>query len=133
MHSKGANIRKIPSSTLKDGELLQGIHDGIHRIVKAPARNTPMPVDVFFQVLEDALVKIVLPEPRLINIIEGEDWRTPIMAYLHNYYKPDSKSEQIRMQQCTKDYQIIGYELYKTSVSSPQLYCTSKIKDKEIL
>jgi hypothetical protein len=101
--------------------------------VKAPARNTPMPIDVFFQVLEDALVKIVLPEPRLINIIEGEDWRTPIMAYLHNYYKPDSKSEQIRMQQCTKDYQIIGYELYKTSVSSPQLYCTSKIKDKEIL
>jgi hypothetical protein len=32
-----------------------------------------MPADVFFQVLEDALVKIVPPEPRAINIIEGED------------------------------------------------------------
>jgi hypothetical protein len=30
MHSKGANIREIPSSSLKDGELLQGIHSGIH-------------------------------------------------------------------------------------------------------
>jgi hypothetical protein len=42
-------------------------------LAKATARNTPMLTDVFFQVIEDALVKIVLPEPRLINIIEGED------------------------------------------------------------
>jgi hypothetical protein len=38
-------------------------------LVKAPARNTPMPADVFFQVIEDASVKIVMPEPRFINII----------------------------------------------------------------
>jgi hypothetical protein len=44
-------------------------------LVKAATRNIPMPADVFFQVLEDASVKIVLPEPRVINIIEGEDWR----------------------------------------------------------
>jgi hypothetical protein len=50
-----------------------------------------MPVDVFFQVLEDASVKTIPPEPRVINIIEGEDWRAPIMAYLHHYYKPDNK------------------------------------------
>jgi hypothetical protein len=68
-------------------------------LVKAATRNTPMPVDVFFQVLEDASVKTVLPEPRVINIIEGEDWRPPIMAYLRHYYEPDSKNEQIRMQQ----------------------------------
>jgi hypothetical protein len=50
-------------------------------------------------VLQDASVKIVLPEPRVINIIEGEDWRAMIMAYIRHYYKPDSKNEQIRMQQ----------------------------------
>jgi hypothetical protein len=32
-----------------------------------------MPAYVFFQVLQDALVKTILPEPRMINIIEGED------------------------------------------------------------
>jgi hypothetical protein len=59
-------------------------------LVKEVARNTPMLTDVFFQVLEDASVKIVLPKPRVINIIEGEDWRALIMAYLHHYYEPDS-------------------------------------------
>jgi hypothetical protein len=58
-----------------------------------------LPVDVFFQVLEDALVKTVLLEPRVINIIEGEDWRAPIMAYLRHYYEPDSKNGQTKMQQ----------------------------------
>jgi hypothetical protein len=58
-----------------------------------------MPVDVFFQVLEDASVNTVPLEPRVINIIEGQDWRAPLMAYLHHYYEPDSKDEQTRMQQ----------------------------------
>jgi hypothetical protein len=66
-------------------------------LAKAMARNISMPADVFFQVLEDASVKIVLPEPKLINIIEGEDWTAPIMAYLHHYYEPNNTNEQIRM------------------------------------
>jgi hypothetical protein len=41
-------------------------------LVKATARNTSMHADVFFQVLEEASVKTVLPKPRVINIIEGE-------------------------------------------------------------
>jgi hypothetical protein len=57
-----------------------------------------MPLDVFYQVLEDASVKSILPEPRLINIIEGEDWRALIMAYLRHYYEPDNTIEKIRMQ-----------------------------------
>jgi hypothetical protein len=68
-------------------------------LVKAAARNTSMRADIFFQVHEDASIKTVLPEPRVINIIEGEDWRAMIMTYLHHYYEPDSKNEQIRMQQ----------------------------------
>jgi hypothetical protein len=67
--------------------------------VKATTRNTPMLVDVFFQVLEDASVKTVPPEPRVISIIEGEDWRALLMAYLRQYYEPESKNEQTRMQQ----------------------------------
>jgi hypothetical protein len=66
-------------------------------LAKAAACNAPMPTDVFFQVIEDASVRTILPEPRLINIIEGQDWRNQIMAYLHHYYKPDNKNEQIRM------------------------------------
>jgi hypothetical protein len=67
------------------------------QLVKAIARNTPMPTDVFFQVVEDASIKTVSLEPRVINIIKGEDWRALIMAYLRHYYEPDSKNEQTRM------------------------------------
>jgi hypothetical protein len=66
-------------------------------LAKAAPHNTPMSADVFFLVLKDASVKTVMPEPRMINIIEGEDWRAPIMAYLRRYYEPDSKNEQTRM------------------------------------
>jgi hypothetical protein len=58
-----------------------------------------MLADIFFHVLKDASVKTIPPEPRVINIIEGEDWRAPIMAYLHHYYEPDNKNEQLRLQQ----------------------------------
>jgi hypothetical protein len=40
-------------------------------LVKAAACNTPTPADVFFPVLEDALVETVPREHRIINIIEG--------------------------------------------------------------
>jgi hypothetical protein len=42
-------------------------------LVKAAARNMPLSADVFFQVVPDASIKTVEPEPRLINLIEGED------------------------------------------------------------
>jgi hypothetical protein len=43
-------------------------------LAKATVHNTPLPADVFFHVIKAASVKIVEPEPRLINVIEGEDW-----------------------------------------------------------
>jgi hypothetical protein len=64
---------------------------------KVAAYNMPLPVDVFFQVMEDALVKRIELEPRLINIIEGEDWQAPIMAYLRHYYEPHNTTKHIRM------------------------------------
>jgi hypothetical protein len=64
-------------------------------------------------------VKIVLSDPRLINIIEGEDWRAPIMAYLHHYYEPYSTIEKIRMQQWARACQIVDNNIYMASVSGP--------------
>jgi hypothetical protein len=66
-------------------------------LVKVAAHSTPLPTDVFFQVIEDASVKIVEPEPRLINVIKGEDSCAPIMAYHCQYYEPDNTTEHIRM------------------------------------
>jgi ribonuclease HI len=68
---------------------------------------TALPTDVFFQVVSDASLKIVKSEPRRINLIEGEDWCAPIMAYLRHYYELDNTTKHIRMQQRAKAYQIV--------------------------
>jgi hypothetical protein len=101
-------------------------------LVKTAARNTPLPIDVFLQIIADASIKTIEPEPRIINVIHGKDWRAPIMAYLRHYYEPDTTVEQIRMQQRTRAYQIVGNDLYKVSVSSPS-FNVSKEEGQQIL
>jgi hypothetical protein len=54
------------------------------------------------------------------------------MAYLRHHYEPDSNTELTRMKRA-KAYQIIGDELYKTSVTGPLLHCLSKDEGKELL
>jgi ribonuclease HI len=97
-------------------------------LAKVVARNTPLPADVFLQVILDASIKTVEPEPRVINVIHGKDWWAPIMAYLHHYYEPDSTIEHTRMQQRARSYQIIDNDLYKTSALGPLLCLSVKTK-----
>jgi hypothetical protein len=39
------------------------------KLAKAVARNTPLPADVFLQIISDTSIKTVELEPRVINII----------------------------------------------------------------
>jgi hypothetical protein len=102
-------------------------------LVKAAAKKAVLPPDAFFQLIRDPSVKIVEPEPRMINIIQREGWRAPIMTYLHHHYAPDSGAELIRMQQRAKAYQVIGDDMYKTSVTELLLYHLSRDEGKELL
>jgi ribonuclease HI len=43
-------------------------------LVKAMACNTPSSANIFSQVISDAPIKTVEVEPRVIHLIEGEDW-----------------------------------------------------------
>jgi hypothetical protein len=108
MYSKRGNTTGIFNPYLEDGNHFEGFTvEHIERnenteandLAKVAARNTPMPTDVFFQVIEGASVKTVVSGPRLINIIEREDWRAPIMVYLHHYYESYSINEKTRIQQ----------------------------------
>jgi hypothetical protein len=57
-----------------------------------------LPSDVFFQVIEDLSMKTVEPEPRMINVVQADNWRAPILAYLHHHYESDDSTELTRMQ-----------------------------------
>jgi ribonuclease HI len=76
----------------------RGKNSKADELVKVAACHTPLPTYVFFKVVPDASIKTVEMEPKVINLIEGEDWRAPIMAYLRHYYKPDNATKYIRMQ-----------------------------------
>jgi hypothetical protein len=102
-------------------------------LVKAAAHNTPLSADVFLQVMSNASIKTVELEPRVINMIQGKDWHTLIMTYLHHYYELDSTAKHTRLQQRARSYQIVGNDLYKTPVSGPLLQCVSKAECQKIL
>jgi hypothetical protein len=104
-----------------------------NELAKAVAKKAVLPPNVFFQLIEDPFVKTVEPEPKMVNVVQGEDWRAPIMTYLHHHYEPDSNTELTRMQQRAKTYQIIRDELYKTSVTGPLLRYLSRDEGKELL
>jgi hypothetical protein len=55
------------------------------------------------------------------------------MAYLRHHYESDNDTDLLRMQQRARAYQIIGNDLYKTSVTGPLLRFLSKAKGKELL
>jgi hypothetical protein len=142
MHSQGTNPQEIFSSSQKNGKKIKGFtieYIDINRnskadeLAKAAARNNPLLVDVFLQTITDASIKTIEPEPRVINIIQGEDWRALIIAYLCHYYEPDSTVEQTRMQQRARSYQIVDNNLYKISVSGPLLRYVNKDEGRQIL
>jgi hypothetical protein len=45
-----------------------------NELTKVAAKKAVLPPDVFFQVIEDPFVKTVEPEPKMVNIIQGEHW-----------------------------------------------------------
>jgi hypothetical protein len=102
-------------------------------LAKATTKKAVLPPDVFFHVIDDLSIKTVESEPRIVNIIQGEDWRASTMTYLHHHYEPDNNTELIRMQQRVKAYQVIGDELYKISVTGPLLHYLSRDEGKELL
>jgi hypothetical protein len=62
-------------------------------LAKATARKAVLPPNVFFQVIEDSSIKIIEPKPRMVTVVQGEDWREQIMAYLRHHYEPDSSTD----------------------------------------
>jgi hypothetical protein len=42
-------------------------------LAKAITKKATLPLDVFFQIVEDPSMKTIKPEPRMINVMQGED------------------------------------------------------------
>ena len=103
------------------------------KIVKVVAQNTSLPQDVFFQVLTHASIKAKQEVLSEIHIIQSEDWRAPIIAYLRGHYELEDEVNKVRMKHRTRNYKIINNQLYKQGICEPLLKCISAEEGKELL
>jgi hypothetical protein len=104
-----------------------------NKLAKATAGIAALPPDVFFQTIEDSSVKTIELEPRMVNIIQGEDQRVPIMAYLQYHYEPDNITN---FSGCSKggNHTRLLVALYtRPPTQAPLLHCLSKAKGQQPL
>jgi hypothetical protein len=82
MHCQRAYPRKIPSLSQKNDFFPKGFtveyidrnkNTEANELAKVAAHNTPLPADVFLQIISDASIKTIESELRVINIIQDED------------------------------------------------------------
>jgi hypothetical protein len=78
--------------------------------------------------MTQASIKTKQEAPKEIHIIQSEDWRAPIMAYLREHYEPDNEVDEVRMKHRARNYKIINNQLYKQGICEPLLKCISSDK-----
>jgi ribonuclease HI len=122
-HFEGFTVKNISRNDNSDAD----------ELAKAAAQNANLPQDVFYQILNQASIKEVQVTPREVHIIQSEDWRAPIMAYLRGHYEPENEVNDIRMKQRTRNYKIINNQLYKQGICAPLLKCILAEERKKLL
>jgi hypothetical protein len=103
-------------------------------LAKAAARGETLPSDVFYHVIGTPAVRN--PEGlqvtndaeghRIVNLIMTKDWRAPITLFLQGYYHPSDVNEAKRLKHRSRDFVLVGGQLYKKGISQPML----KLKGK---
>jgi ribonuclease HI len=110
-------------------------------LAKAAARGETLPSDVFYHVIGPPAVRN--PEGlqvtndadghRIVNLIMTQDWRAPITLFLQGYYHPSDVNEAMRLKHQSRDFILVGDQLYKKGISQPMLKCVTETEGIQIL
>jgi ribonuclease HI len=110
-------------------------------LAKAAARGETLPSDVFYHVIGSLAVRN--PEGlkvtndaeghRIVNLIMTEDWRGPIKLFLEGYYHLSDVNEAKRLKHQSRDFILVGDQLYKKGISQPMLKCVTETEGIQIL
>lgn len=122
-HFKGFSVEHISRSQNNEAD----------KLAKVAARRQPLPPDVFYEEITKPSIKHQKEPLVQINAIFNEDWRSPIMAYLHSHFEPTDETEERRMCQRARGYCIFEGELYKSGVTTPWLRCIPITQGRELL
>jgi hypothetical protein len=110
-------------------------------LAKAAAKGETVPSDVFYHVIGTPAVRN--PEGlqvtndteghRIVNLIMIEDWRAPITLYLQGHYHPSDVNEAKCLTHRSRDFALVGGQLYKKGISQPMLKCVTETEGIQIL
>jgi hypothetical protein len=110
-------------------------------LAKAVSKGKTLPSDVFYHVIGTSAVRN--PEGlqvtndaeghRIINFIMTKDWWAPITLYLQGHYHPSDVNEAKRLKHQSRDFALVGGQLYKKGISQPMLKCVIETEGIQIL
>jgi ribonuclease HI len=110
-------------------------------LAKAAAKGEALPSDVFYHVIGTPVVRNLeglqitndAEGHRIVNLIMTEDWRAPITLYLQGHYHPSDINEAKRLKHQSRDFALVGGQLYKKGISQPMLKCVTETEGIQIL
>jgi hypothetical protein len=66
-------------------------------------------------------------------MVEGSDWRYPLIRYLQDEVLPEEKEEAARLKRTATHYAMLGDKLYKRGFSTPLLLCVGELESRRIV
>jgi hypothetical protein len=110
-------------------------------LAKAAAIGETLPSDVFYHVngtpavrnLEGLQVTNDIEGHRIVNLIMTEDWWALITLYLQGHYHPTDINEAKRLKNRSRDFALVGGQLYKKGISQPMLKCVTETEGIQII
>jgi hypothetical protein len=110
-------------------------------LAKAAAKGEALPSDMFYHVI--GTLTVCNPEGlqitqdaeghRIVNLIMTEDWRALITLYLQGHYHPSDSNEAKRLKHRSRDFTVVGGQLYRKGINQPMLKCITEIEGIQIL
>jgi ribonuclease HI len=116
-------------------------NEEVDALAKAAARGETLPFDVFYHVIGTPVVRNLeglqvtndAEGHRIVNLIMTEDWWAPITLFLQGYYHLSDVNEAKRLKHRSRDFVLVGGQLYKKGISQPMLKCMTETKGIQIL
>ncbi|KAK2427613.1 hypothetical protein QL285_026181 [Trifolium repens] len=84
-------------------------------------------------VIQETIAKPSAETAEILMVVEGSDWRYPLIRYLQNKILPEEKEEAARLKKAATHYAMIGDKLYKRGFSAPMLLCVGELESQRIL
>jgi hypothetical protein len=128
---KGFTLQHVDRTRNKEADAL----------AKAAARGDTLPSDVFYHAIGTPAVRN--PEGlqitndteghRIVNLNMTKDWQAPITLFQQGYYHPSDVNEAKRLKHRSRDFVLVGDQLYKKGISQPMLKCVTETEGLQIL